>query len=236
MTGPWAFDGVTHSALAHRPGPPDVGTPDPDAIDENVAGILHWTPDVPPEPAAVGILETLERRDGNTVPPDFPDGKFWYAVHTRSRHEKKVAHLLGKSNIERFLPLRRVLSQWADRKKWVEKPCFSGYLFVRIRPEEAYAVNSTRGVVGLVSARPGVPAIVPERDIENVLRLVESQVQVDPYPYLKPGQTVCIRRGPLRGIEGILVRKNKRHFLVVSVALLGQSVIVEVPAESVQGL
>jgi len=178
----------------------------------------------------------LATAEAIVIPEDKTKEKYWYALHTRSRHEKKVARLLDESKVEHFLPLRRVLSQWADRKKWVEKPYFPGYLFVRIHLEQAPLVSSRRGVVGLVSSRPGIPAIIPESEIDSVFRLVESQVHVDPYPYLKPGQIVYVRRGPLRGVEGTLIRKNKKHFLVVSVPLLGQSVIAEVPADSVQGL
>ena len=162
--------------------------------------------------------------------------KLWYAVHTRSRHEKTVGRLLEAHRIERFVPLVKVLSQWADRKKWVEKPYFPGYIFARIREDEMPEVRAARGVVGLVGAEPFRPTSVPDREIESIRLLVENHVPVDPYPYLKPGQTVCVRRGPLRGVEGTLVKKAKKHYLVVSVNLLGRSVIAEVPAECVQGL
>ncbi len=56
----------------------------------------------------------------------------WYAVYTRSRHEKVVHHALGETGMQSFLPLRNVLSQWKDRRKQVQKPLFPGYLFVRV--------------------------------------------------------------------------------------------------------
>jgi transcription antitermination factor NusG len=164
------------------------------------------------------------------------DGRHWHAVHTRSRHEKLVDELLVERSVESFLPLKRVHSQWKDRKKWVEKPLFPGYLFVRIHTEEIPVVRGTRGVARLLGPEPLKPSIVPDDEIENIRRLVTSQVPLDPYPYLKPGQTVCITRGALRGVEGTIIQKKNRYLLVVSVNLLGRSVAAEVSGEAVQGL
>ena len=162
------------------------------------------------------------------------DGKHWHAVHTRSRHEKMAAQLLGEREVEHFLPLVRVLSQWADRKKWVEKPLFPGYLFVRIHEEQIPVVRSTRGIARLLGSAPYKPSILADEDVENVRRLVSSSVQVDPYPYLRPGRLVRITRGPLRGVEGTLLRRQGRHLLVISVPIIGRSAVAEVPAEHVE--
>ena len=162
------------------------------------------------------------------------DGKHWHAVHTRSRHEKMVSRLLGERDVEHFLPLVRVLSQWADRKKWIERPLFPGYLFVRVHEEEVAVVRGTRGIARLLGPGPYEPSILADDEIENVRRLVSSDVQVDPYPYLKPGRLVRITRGPLRGVEGMLLRRNGRHLLLISVPVIGQSAVAEVAAEHVQ--
>lgn len=167
-------------------------------------------------------------------PETMRDGKHWHAVHTRSRHEKMVAELLQEQGVENFLPLVRVLSQWKDRKKWVDKPLFPGYLFVRIHEEEIPVVRSTRGVARLLGPEPYKPTIVPDEEIENVRRLVASGVKVDPYPYLRPGRLVRITRGPLRGVEGTLLRRQGRFMLVISVPVIGRSAVAEVPAEHVQ--
>jgi transcription antitermination factor NusG len=162
--------------------------------------------------------------------------KQWYAVHTRSRHEKKVGLLLAERQVERFVPLMQVRSQWADRTKWVEKPLFPGYIFVHISGEEIPTVNATRGVARLVCSEPYLPASIPDQEIHNIQVMLQSQVRIDPYPYLRPGQMAYIRRGPLKGVEGVIVRKAKRHFVVVSVNLIGHSVLAEVSAEAIEGL
>ena len=57
----------------------------------------------------------------------------WYAVHTRARHEKRVAERLAEQGMTSFLPLVKETHRWSDRKKTVEIPLFSCYVFVRMR-------------------------------------------------------------------------------------------------------
>ena len=45
--------------------------------------------------------------------------KYWYAVHTASRAEKKVAERLKAAGVEHYLPIRVEMREWSDRKKKV---------------------------------------------------------------------------------------------------------------------
>ncbi|MFC1497514.1 UpxY family transcription antiterminator [Verrucomicrobiota bacterium] len=164
------------------------------------------------------------------------NAKLWYAVYTRSRHEKNAAMLLARRNIKHYLPLLEISSRWKDRTKIVEKPLFPGYLFVHIAKNERSEVLQVKGVVDLLFNRKEGPAIVPDRDIINIRNLLKSGLRVDPCPFLKAGQLVRIKKGPLKDVEGIFVRKLKRRYLVVSVDVLGQSVSVEMPADNVSAV
>ena len=73
--------------------------------------------------------------------------KSWYAVYTNSRAEKRVSDRIEELGIETFLPLQKTLRQWSDRKKLVEKPLISSYVFVKIIPREYFAVRKIDGVV-----------------------------------------------------------------------------------------
>jgi transcription antitermination factor NusG len=74
----------------------------------------------------------------------------------------------------------------------------------------------------------GVPAIIPDTEIEAVRQTLARRVQVEPYPFLKCGDWVRVKDGPLQGLEGILVRHKKQFRLVLSIQLLQQSAAVEV--------
>ena len=151
----------------------------------------------------------------------------WFAVYTRSRHEKMVASKLAEKQVEVFLPLRNVLRRWKDRRKEVAMPLFSGYVFVRIPSASRLSVLQTPGVVQILS-EGGKPMPIPEDQISAIERLVESGLTYDPYPYLKEGTFVRVIRGPLQGVEGILLEKRKKHLLVLSVDLIQQSAALQV--------
>ena len=153
----------------------------------------------------------------------------WYAVRVRSNFERTVSTLLEQKGVEQFLPTYRSRRIWADRIKTLELPLFPGYVFCRIPLGEKLRVVSTDGVVDLVGAgRQPIPISEPE--IQAVRTIVHAQVAAEPWPFLRIGQTVRIRRGPLAGLEGILVKVKNSYRLVVSVTLLERSVAAEIDA------
>ena len=158
----------------------------------------------------------------------------WYALHTRSRHEKTVAEELWRRQIESFLPLREVVSQWKDRRKKVQFPLFPGYLFVHVPMQERrLEILSLPSVVRIIGFQDG-PAPIPDDQIQAVKSLVFSQLPFDSHPYLKEGDRVRIIRGPLRGLEGVLVEKKNRYSFVLSVDLICQAAACEVDVSDIE--
>ena len=158
----------------------------------------------------------------------------WFALCTRSRHEKFVDQQLRKKGVETFLPLRRLTRHWSDRTKIIEDPLFKGYLFTHVALCDRLAVLNTAGVVGFVGRGRLEALEVPEKDLWAVRRFLEEEIQMDPFPYLREGERVYIRSGPLKGAEGFIVRKNKHCRLVISLDLLMQSVSVEIDQACVE--
>jgi len=163
---------------------------------------------------------------------DQTDSLHWYALRTRSRHEKLVRDQLDKQGIEPLLPTVRRLSQWKDRKKEIEVPLFSGYCFVRFSQLEKTPVQKVTGVVGIVGSGSR-PEPIPEQEIDALRRLMTSVLPYDPHPYLHEGMQVEVVRGPLQGVHGILLRKEKRHRLVIGVHLIQQAAAVEINVNDV---
>lgn len=156
----------------------------------------------------------------------------WYAVRTRSRHEKRVRAQLEGRSIEVFLPLIARWRRWKDRKVQVLFPLFPGYCFARFPWQERLRVLTAKGVVEVLGANGrGLP--VADLEIEAVQRLVTSTLPVDPHPFLEPGMAVEVRRGPLKGVRGVLVRKGPRMRLVIAVTLIRQGASVEIDANDI---
>ncbi|ULA64978.1 MAG: Transcriptional activator RfaH [Nitrospira sp.] len=156
----------------------------------------------------------------------------WYALRTKSRHEKLVRDQLEKQGIEPLLPTVKRLSQWKDRKKEIEVPLFSGYCFVRFSQESRLPVQKVSGVVEIVGGGSRHEPI-PDGEIDALKTLMTSVLPYDPHPYLHEGMRVEVVRGPLRGVQGILLRKEKRHRLVIGVQLIQQAAAVEIDVRDV---
>jgi len=159
----------------------------------------------------------------------------WYAIATRSRHEKFVASQLQDRGITTFLPLVAQVRFWSDRRKLVQLPLFCGYVFVRVVSslEARVQVLRTDGVVSFVGARgEGTP--IPDRQIEDIQILLSNNIPCVSHPFLKVGQRVRIRGGCMDGVEGTLVGRNGDRSLVISVELIQRSLAIRIEGFDVE--
>jgi transcriptional antiterminator NusG len=143
---------------------------------------------------------------------------------------------LSNAGIEVFLPAVERLSKWKDRNKLIQIPLFPCYIFVHTtnNHRDRLAVLKTKGVIRFLGVVSGEPESIPEEQIVSLKKVVESKATFDPYPYLREGQKVRIKTGPLVGVEGILIEKSGQHRLVLSVDILCQSTSVSVQAADVE--
>jgi transcription antitermination factor NusG len=165
------------------------------------------------------------------------DQPHWYAVRTRSRHEKLVARQLDNQGIQSFLPVINKIHQWSDRRKEVQEPLFSGYAFVRLdhSSSDRVRVLQTQGVVNFVGVQ-GVGIPIPDQEIDNINTLLASQVSYQERPFLYVGQRVRVSGGALDGLEGILTAENSDRSVVISVGLIQRSLSVRVAGYNVEPL
>ena len=165
-----------------------------------------------------------------------PEDLRWYAVRTRSRHEKIATQQLQTRGIETYLPVVIQTHRWSDRKKQVEVPLFSGYTFVRLAyasNEQRIQVLQTHGIAGFVGVqRTGVP--IPDHQIEDIRTLLGNKVSVEAHSFLKIGQRVRVRGGALDGVEGILVSHDAGKKLVISLESIERSLSIRVEGYDVE--
>lgn len=157
----------------------------------------------------------------------------WYALYTRHHHEKVIAKALMAKGFAVFLPLYSTLRNWKDRTKVVSLPLFSCYVFVKGGLERQLDILTTSGIHGFVCFA-GSPARISQSEIDGIRQVVERSIKIEPHPFIKSGDRVRVKAGPLEGIEGILVRKKNFSRLVLTVELLGKSAAVEVDVSLVE--
>lgn len=157
-------------------------------------------------------------------PAAISENYLWYVLYTKSRHENFVESQLFKKGIEAFTPKISLRKKWSDRVKIIEEPLFKSYCFAKFSLLDKIKILSQPGVVNIVHFNSQyIP--VQESVINSLKILIGNKFRLDPYPYLKVGDKVVIKKGPLKGLEGYIVEKrNKNTSLVVSVDAIASSI------------
>lgn len=159
----------------------------------------------------------------------------WYAVYTRPNNEKKIVSELMENNIESYLPLKRSLRQWSDRKKWIEEPLFRCYIFVRVSHIEFFNVLNIPGVVKYVSFG-GQAQSIPDYQIDyikNIVQQNEKEIEVS-YKNIRKGSECEVLIGPLKGIRGEVVRISGQSRLLIRLASMGVSLQVNISRDEIK--
>jgi transcription antitermination factor NusG len=151
----------------------------------------------------------------------------WRAVYSKTNHEKAVATELALRGFEVFLPTYTEVRSWSDRKKKLELPLFPNYLFVRLLGHQRVHVLRCPGVLGIVS-NGTTDASVPEAEIDGIRTIAQSGRDLSPAPFLQRGERVVLAAGPMKGVEGTVLRQRGATRLVVSVSMLERALSVDV--------
>ena len=161
----------------------------------------------------------------------------WYAVQTAYRCEQRVAMGLTTKGFRTYLPLLREVHQWKDRRKLIEVPAFSGYLFLHYDPSlrNRVKVLETNGVVRLLGGNHA-PSQISEVEIEAVRRTLGSSVPCDRCDALTPGNLVKVTRGPLAGVYGRLARIKNGLRLIVTISVFSQAISAELNLGDVEAV
>jgi len=161
------------------------------------------------------------------------NNKKWFVVTTKPRAEKQISKRLSAIRIEHYLPLQKQLRQWHDRKKWVEQPLFTGYLFVKTEEQLRSRVFEVGGILKYLSFN-GVIATVPEQEIRRIRQLCAAAQPVTVQQgRLSEGDEVEIIAGQLSGLRGRLIQAGEQQKIRIAIPSLGCFATVEIDKELV---
>ena len=159
--------------------------------------------------------------------------KYWYAVYTKPRWEKKIAEVLTKRKFENYCPLNKVQRQWHDRKKIIYEPLFTSYVFVKAEEGQQTELKNVDGIINLVYWL-GKPAKISNEEINTIKKFLNDygNVQLE-RAKVNVHDTVRILGGPLMDQEGSIVSISNK---LVKVALpsLGYMMVAQVEKQNVK--
>jgi transcription antitermination factor NusG len=175
--------------------------------------------------------KVTDGREARPVPP--PCGtralSGWFALQLSVNREFRVEAELARLGFQTFLPTIRETHKWSDRQKDVDRPIFPGYIFVRLDTADFRSALRIAGVCHILGTTAGTPEIIPDQQIADVKRVLESRGTAKPSPY-EAGQTVQIEKGPLAGVRGIVREIAGETTLIVVIELMKRAIQVKLDA------
>jgi transcription antitermination factor NusG len=151
----------------------------------------------------------------------------WWAIYTRSRHEKQLMRKLLSLDVPFYGPVveRRYRSA-AGRVRTSYETLFSNYVFVFGTADQRYQAMTTNCVSRCCAVVDGQRLT---SDLQNLYRLISTGAPLTPESRVLPGDRVRVRTGPFAGFEGLVLKRHGETRLLVYVEFMrqGASVLLE---------
>lgn len=159
----------------------------------------------------------------------------WYVLYTKARHEKKI-HEEIRNRVRSYLPIKKVLRVWSDRKKWVEQPLFPSYLFVYLNNDtEYYTLLAYNGICSFLKFG-GCLVRVPQKEIEQVKFFLGHFEEVELTDNIIVGNKKKITTGPFEGYDCHIIRRDKKDKVLVRIESLRQNIVAELNSNYLMSL
>lgn len=170
--------------------------------------------------------------------------KHWYAIHTYSGYEEKVAESIRqradsldmKDKIfQVVVPKEKMIEIKNGKRKVVEKRIFQGYVLVQMKLSEDawYIVRNTPSVTGFVGSGTE-PTPVEDEEMEKInkrMGLDQPKHKID----YNVGEVVNIVDGPFKGFDGTINDiDHVKGKLKVLVSMFGRETPVELDSLQVK--
>lgn len=174
----------------------------------------------------------------------YDDTRQWYAIHTYSGYEEKVADSIRQrinavdmadKIFDVMVPKEKQIEIKNGKRKVVEKKIFQGYALVEMNltDETWYIIRNTPGVTGFVGTGTE-PTPVSEGEIKKIKRRIgieDPKHQID----FKIGEVINITDGPFKGFDGAVSEiDNQKGKVKVMVSMFGRDTSVELDALQVR--
>ena len=157
----------------------------------------------------------------------------WFVAHTRPRCEKKLATCCERDGISATLPCYRVEHKYRGKTVAFQKPLFPGYVFLKISAEQRGKVARSEYLARLLDV---ADQNLFDRQINDVLRALETDFEIRLAPSIGEGMKVKITNGTLRGMEGWVERRYGTNTVLLRLDFIGQAAAVKVEATDLEAV
>jgi transcription antitermination factor NusG len=155
------------------------------------------------------------------------DSLLWYVAHTRPRCEKKLVRHCEREHLAATLPCYRTRHRYRGKIAEFLKPLFPGYVFLRLAPDQTRLAQTSHCIANLLHV-PDQQQF--EQQLQDILRALETDMEVRLAPEIGEGMRVKIKAGPLRGMEGWVEQRHGPDIVLLRLDFIGQAAAVKVGA------
>lgn len=180
---------------------------------------------------------SLEKNSAQLYPHDLladssTQGR-WRVAKTKSRREKALAEFLAGYGIGYYLPMLKKRQPGTKRVRYSLVPVFSGYLFFKADDRQRHQAFTSNHIACVIEVADQGQLL---KDLGRVQMAISLDAPVYPYDFISIGQEVLIKRGPFKGLHGVVHRKNKNYRLILNVNCLMQSLALNIEAHCIEPL
>lgn len=164
------------------------------------------------------------------------EARIWIALYTRARHEVKIADQITRLGIEAYVPVRKEIHCWSDRKKRINVPMIRSYVFVHIDLRDYFRIFAVHGIVRPVMFHDRI-AKIRDHEIELLRNATKT-----PYPLsintISPDyhamDDVEVIGGLFIGHRGKVVQSGSKYKISIRIEELEYAVVIELPKADIQ--
>lgn len=168
----------------------------------------------------------------------------WYAIHTYSGYEEKVAESIQQrvDSVDMadkifavMVPKEKQIEIKNGKRKIVEKKIFQGYVLVEMKMTEDawFIIRNTPGVTGFVGSGTS-PTAVSDDEIAKIKKRMGVEDPKHNINYAI-GEVVSIVDGPFKGFDGAINEiDTQKGKIKVLVSMFGRDTPVELDALQVK--
>ena len=161
----------------------------------------------------------------------------WYAIKLYGFSQKKVEEYLADNGLDTFIPQEYVDEEDCEHKiKHLLRPVVKNLIFLKKTKDDAdikkvISASNIKMSVITVSKSDKRYCEIPARQIDEFMMMCNPDILLKKFiseeqAHLKTGTLVRVKRGPLQGLSGKLVRANKNYYLLKDVP--GMAVLLKV--------
>jgi transcriptional antiterminator RfaH len=200
-----------------RHSPAKIRTRRPNRQGVHCPGVLQWK---------LGSKAILDCQPGTTTISSMDD-LMWFVAHTRPRCEKKLVQFCEREGLSATLPCYRVAHKYRGKTVVFQKPLFPGYVFLHIPPESRRKADRNDYVANLLNVLDQALFL---RQLSEILRALETNLEIRLAPSIGQGARVRIKTGPLRGIEGWVEERYGTSTVLLRLDFIAQAAAVKMEA------